>query len=97
MAYRIVEGCVSCWACHSVCPSEAISMGASHLEIDARRCTECDGEFADPQCASICPVEEVILDATGAAMNPLGSLTGLPPHLARLVASAGETPPGLHA
>jgi hypothetical protein len=51
----------------------------SHFTIDARACTECEGDYADPQCASICPVEGAILDAAGEAVNPAGSLTGIPP------------------
>ena len=34
-----------------------------------------------PQCASICPVEGAILDAAGEAINPPGSLTGIPPQV----------------
>lgn len=81
MAYRIIESCVNCWACAALCPSNAISEARPHFLIDARKCTECEGDFADPQCASICPIEGAILDATGAAANPPGSLTGIPPAL----------------
>ena len=79
MAYSIIDGCVRCWACVPVCPREAIEPAAPHFVIDPRRCTECDGDHGAPQCASICPVEGVILDAAGAAVNPPGSLTGIPP------------------
>lgn len=79
MALAIVESCVNCWACFDVCPSEAISPGEAHFKISARKCTECEGDYAVPQCASICPIEEAILDALGQPMNPLGSLTGIPP------------------
>ncbi|TVZ38766.1 4Fe-4S binding protein [Alteromonadaceae bacterium 2753L.S.0a.02] len=81
MAVEIVDLCVSCWACVDVCPSEAISKKGSHMLVNAKKCTECEGDFADPQCASICPIESCILDATGAAINPPGSLTGIPPEL----------------
>lgn len=47
--------------------------------IDARKCNECNGEYADAQCASICPVEGAILNSLGAAVNPPGSLTGISP------------------
>ncbi len=77
--FKIVEGCVNCWACESLCPSEAIFAATPHFLIDAKKCTECEGAFADPQCASICPVEGVILDGLGVPVNPPGSLTGIPP------------------
>ena len=79
MALSIVDSCVTCWACEGVCPSKAIFKGDSHLVIDPKKCTECEGDYADPQCASICPIEETILDGAGLAINPPGSLTGIPP------------------
>nr|VFJ74506.1 MAG: hypothetical protein BECKFW1821C_GA0114237_106310 [Candidatus Kentron sp. FW] len=79
MALEIFDGCINCWACKTVCPCEAIFEARPHFLIDAARCTECEGYFADTQCASICPVEEVILDSSGTALNPPGSLTGIPP------------------
>lgn len=82
MALSINENCVNCWACLPLCPSEAISAngeGQAHFVIDPKKCTECDGDFATPQCASICPIESAILDAGGGALNPPGSLTGIPP------------------
>lgn len=78
MALTIVESCVNCWACYDVCPSEAIYQSWPHLRIEARRCSECAGVHADPQCASICPVEGAIIDASGQPLNPPGSLTGIP-------------------
>lgn len=82
MALSINEHCVNCWACLPLCPSNAITAnedGRAIFAINAKTCTECDGDFADPQCASICPIEGAILDAAGEAMNPAGSLTGIPP------------------
>lgn len=81
MAFEIIESCVNCWACQPVCPSEAIYEARPHFLINASKCTECDGDYADPQCASICPIEGAILNATGEALNPPGSLTGIPVHL----------------
>ena len=80
MAYQIIETCVNCWACEPLCPSQAIHEAPPHFLIDARKCTECDGDFADPQCVSICPIEGAILDPCGELANPPGSLTGIPPH-----------------
>ena len=79
MAYAIIESCVNCWACEPLCPSQAIHEAHPHFMIDAGKCTECDGDYADPQCASICPIEGAILDGFGTEANPPGSLTGIPP------------------
>ncbi len=79
MALSIVGSCVNCRACEPLCPSEAVFEDKPHFRIDAKKCTECEGEFADAQCASICPIEGAILDAMGEALNPPGSLTGIPP------------------
>ena len=81
MSLSIVDSCVNCWACFDVCPSEAIYQSSPHFKIDAKKCTECEGDYAHPQCATICPIEEAILDAAGAPMNPPGSLTGIPPEM----------------
>jgi ferredoxin len=78
MALKIVENCVNCSACMEVCPSEAIYEAKPHFLIDAKKCTECEGDHADAQCASICPIEEAILAADGTPLNPLGSLTAIP-------------------
>jgi len=91
MALSITDRCVNCYACMDVCPTQAISKGASQFEIDPLTCTECAGQHADPQCASICPVEEALLDGMGELIHPLGSLTGIPPTL-RLVEGNAERP-----
>lgn len=88
MALEIVDACVSCHACEPVCPTNAISKGASHFLIDAKKCTECEGDYADSQCASICPIEGAILDSQGEWMNKPGSLTGIPPE--RMAAAMAE-------
>lgn len=79
MALKIIESCVNCFACEPLCPSKAISAAKPHFLIDAKKCTECEGDFAVPQCASICPIEGAILDALNVPLNPPGSLTGIPP------------------
>ncbi|MBK1649131.1 ferredoxin [Rhabdochromatium marinum] len=79
MSYRITAACVNCWACEPLCPNEAVRAAKPHFVIEAARCNGCEGEFADPQCASICPIEGAILDPSGAPVNPPGSLTGIPP------------------
>ena len=79
MAFAIIETCVNCWACEPLCPSRAIHAAQPHFLIDSGKCTECEGDFADPQCASICPIEGAILDGCSEPANPPGSLTGIPP------------------
>lgn len=81
MSLSITAPCVNCWACFDICPNDAIVEAKPHFLIEAKRCTECDGDFADAQCASICPIEGAILNAEGSAINPLGSLTGIPLHI----------------
>lgn len=79
MALSIVESCVNCWACEPLCPSNAIFESKPHFLIDPKKCTECEGDYSEQQCSSICPIEGAILAATGESMNPPGSLTGIPP------------------
>lgn len=79
MALKIVASCVNCWACLPVCPNQAIYEAKPHFLIHSGRCTECTGEYDDPQCATICPIEGAILDYQNKALNPPGSLTGIPP------------------
>ena len=78
MAFSINELCVNCWACDDVCPNDAIAQQASHFMISSSKCSECIGEYDDAPCASICPIECAILDSVGVALNPPGSLTGIP-------------------
>lgn len=50
MAYVISDECISCGACASECPVNAISEGDGKFVIDPDVCTECG------TCASVCPV-----------------------------------------
>ena len=77
MAFSIIDVCVNCWACHDVCPTKAIFEFKPHFLINSTKCTECQGDYADPQCASICPIEGAILNSFGDAVNAPGSLTGI--------------------
>lgn len=56
MAYKISDDCISCGACESECPVEAISMGDEHYVIDADKCTDCG------TCADVCPVGAISQD-----------------------------------
>lgn len=50
MAYKISDDCISCGACASQCPVEAISEGDSKYVINADACVSCGA------CAGVCPV-----------------------------------------
>ncbi|MFA6922357.1 MAG: 4Fe-4S binding protein [Gallionella sp.] len=87
MAFEIIESCVNCWACEPLCPNQAIYEAKPHFLIDPDKCNECAGDFEESQCVSICPIEGAILNESGEALNPPGSLTGIPPEkFAELVA-----------
>lgn len=62
MAFKITDDCISCAACESECPNQAISEGDEYFVIDASKCTECVGFFASQQCAAVCPVDACQLD-----------------------------------
>ncbi len=94
MAFEIIESCVNCWACEPLCPNKAIYEAKPHFLIDMDKCNECSGDFEESQCVSICPIEGAILDETGVALNPPGSLTGIPPEkFAELVAKLQAAQP----
>jgi ferredoxin len=78
MPLTITALCVDCSACEPLCPNQAISKARPHFEIDPLKCSECLGYYDAPQCAEICPIECAIVDQLGRALNPLGSLTGIP-------------------
>ncbi len=48
--YIITDDCISCGACASECPVEAISEGATKYEI-SDACIDCGS------CAGVCPVD----------------------------------------
>ena len=62
MAFKITEDCISCGACESECPNQAISEGETIYVIDFNKCTECVGHFDTQQCAEICPVDACVAD-----------------------------------
>ncbi len=62
MAYMITAECISCDACVSECPNQAISQGEDIYVIDAERCSECVPEHDQQQCAAVCPVECCVTD-----------------------------------
>ncbi len=64
MAFMIKDGCVLCWMCVEVCPTEAISILEKGLvfTIDPERCNECVGFYDEPQCLAVCPIDGIVLD-----------------------------------
>ncbi len=50
MAYIINDDCISCGACASECPVDAITEGDGKFVINADECIECGA------CAGACPV-----------------------------------------
>lgn len=50
MAYKISDDCIKCGTCAATCPTESISEGDSHYEINPDTCVECGA------CADTCPV-----------------------------------------
>ena len=62
MALYITDECISCDACVSECPTEAITEGDPIYIIDAEKCTECVGFFDESQCVAVCPVDCCVPD-----------------------------------
>jgi ferredoxin len=62
MAYKITDECISCGACETECPNEAISESETTYVIDPNRCTECVGAHDSSKCAEICPVDACVPD-----------------------------------
>ena len=55
------DECISCGDCRPVCPTGAISEGPLAYRIDRRKCTECEGSHATPQCVAVCPIDHCIV------------------------------------
>jgi len=62
MAFKITEECISCGACESECPVQAISEGEDIYVIDPNKCVECVGHFDTQQCYEVCPVQAPVAD-----------------------------------
>ena len=56
MAYKITDECISCGACASECPFDAITEGDTKYEIDADKCLDCGA------CAGACPVDAPVAE-----------------------------------
>ena len=49
----ISDECIACGTCEGTCPVSAISMGASHFEINEGECIDCGA------CEGACPVSAI--------------------------------------
>ena len=49
------EACTPCGACQAVCPTEAISLGESSVEVNAEACCGCGA------CVDVCPSGAITL------------------------------------
>lgn len=63
MALKITEECINCGACEPECPVSAISQGPDIYIIDAAVCVECKGHYDEPQCQTVCPIDDCIVPA----------------------------------
>lgn len=77
MALVITDECISCQACESECPNNAIypagedwlmgensypAISSEHTYIAPEKCTECVGFYDEPQCVSVCPTGAIVKD-----------------------------------
>lgn len=53
MAHVISDECISCGACETECPVEAISEGEGKYKINPETCTDCGA------CVEICPTDAI--------------------------------------
>lgn len=63
MALKITEECINCGACEPECPVNAISQGPDIYIIDPNVCVECKGHYDEPQCQTVCPIDDCIVPA----------------------------------
>lgn len=61
MAYVIDQDtCTGCAACEPECPNDAISEKDGLFVIDKIACTECEGQYDEPQCVAVCPIDDCV-------------------------------------
>ncbi|MBT8440389.1 MAG: 4Fe-4S binding protein [Gammaproteobacteria bacterium] len=64
MALQIVaQLCTACADCEPVCPTDSIVPHKGLFKIITDTCTECEGEFDDPQCLDVCMEDDCIIPA----------------------------------
>jgi ferredoxin len=59
VALLITDDCVACGVCEPECPTNSISEGddGEIYIINTSTCIECEGDYDEPRCAEICPIE----------------------------------------
>jgi len=62
MATMISEECISCGACETECPNDAIALGQEIFVIDPDLCSECVGFSQTQKCQEACPVDCCVPD-----------------------------------
>ena len=79
MALLINDNCTACDDCKPVCPTDAISVGATLYVIDPFHCTECVGAEDEPQCKLVCPADCIVPnpDFQGSADELMGKYRSL--------------------
>lgn len=62
MALFIVpDECISCGDCEPDCPTGSITEKKNTFVIDAKTCTECEGDYKKPKCVELCPIDGCII------------------------------------
>ena len=56
VAYVVVEDCIGCEACITVCPTQSLRMLAAN-NIAWSKPETCDGKEKCAKCSEVCPVE----------------------------------------
>lgn len=64
MPLSITKNCISCDICLNECPNNAISVGKKFHNIDQNLCTECVGFYKTPNCKSVCPISNAIVQSS---------------------------------
>ncbi len=83
MSLMITDECINCDVCEPECPNEAISQGEEIYVIDPNKCTECIGNYDEPQCVQVCPVDcipksDTVVESEDQLWSKYTKLTGNP-------------------